>query len=117
MNTAKWTFLAANGTPGAAIGAGSPPPPTGIVTHQAIAYGSVSNVSATVVIEGTCDPSGQTGWTTIVTLNPSVVFSNPASGLNEAIDSAVASQNWPVQRARCTALTGTSVSVFTVAAV
>lgn len=118
MNTARWNFNTAPFT-GPPVGInGVLPPPTGLVTHHAIASGPSGSAAATVVIQGTLDPTGQTGWQTIVTLNPTSATVNPNTGLSEAIDSLVAQHTWPVQRAQITSITGTgtNVAVFTSAA-
>lgn len=72
--------------------------PSGVATHQAILTGTGA-VSATVIHEGTNDPLGLTGWTTIVTYT--------LSGTNEVSDGDVLEHSWLKTRARCTAISGT----------
>lgn len=71
-------------------------------THSAELSGSGA-VSATVIVEATCDPAGLTGWYTVCTLSP--------SGTDTAVD-AITGINVPVRlRYRVTAISASTTAI------
>lgn len=96
MDKLIFNQFTATGTPAMQEG------PLGLTSHQAILTGTGA-LTATVIQEGTNDPSGQTGWTTIVTFI--------LSGNNEVSDSNTLQHSWARYRSRCTGITGTGAIV------
>ena len=71
----------------------------GVVSHQATLSG-VGAVTATIIHEGTNDPSDPNATVTI--------WTSTLSGTNNTSDSGVASHSWAYVRSRCSAITGTN---------
>lgn len=73
-----------------------------IWTHHARVAGTGA-VSATLVIEGTNDVDGDTGWLTLATIT--------LSGTTEAMDAVTGSCAMEQIRHRCSAISGTSATL------
>ena len=67
-------------------------------TYQLIVTVTSGSGTAAGTFEGTNDPAGQAGWTTICTLSATDTTPDSAAGVVTT---------WLLQRARCTSITGT----------